>query len=643
MFEFLKQIPNVVSRTDGVSNRPSSSPSIIRRQPASVVLPDDGMVFLNEDKTSLAPISEEEREKLGTTASIVDCTDGVPKRSPSFSSRHKPASVSSRDHGTAADSDTSIVGYTDVVSRSSFFPHPARCQPAPMAPGARFGISAYPDGGTDDIPMAGIPLIDIRSTADVSSGESPSRSRVADGAGQNNAVFSTDYGGPDFESKSTEESSSKEWLVMVVEYVEQMRLQQWVSIHGSPLPQPIPLLRDEPFRIQFSRDMRPCWATDAYFWLAFIPRDVAFEGRLFESLQSPFPLITSQVRLPNGHTGQRTSLSEQARYKWSQLEFVLGQLRGLLTRMAGTLPLGLESPPSPSEYGYEHYFSDRKSAYYALEKAQWAFLLHMAYISCLGCMNPSLIDSLNLTGSVWKHVPDEAKIALQLSWIFSKYKTVPRVGAFVDTTLSGQWLHHFDAISAVPGLPLWLHYPEDPSVPLAHQTFKLHAPTKEQIADALENPETYHRILSSREAYGASYSSIPRSVGTSPHTPKGAPESDREYTHPSSDIPFLVASPLVRIKTEAVPLVAAGIETEVDLPVAVILLALRTRVKAALFDSLGPLTNLEGNTRYIPLLIAGSIETNRLPSARSLVAHLRVQVALIESDSSLRSGRGSQI
>lgn len=282
------------------------------------------------------------------------------------------------------------------------------------------------------------------------------------------------------------EPPSKRWLVLVEDHHDGQHVQPWVSTNGSSLPHPIPLYQDGFSRSQLNKAMRPRWANDDFFWLAFVPRDIIFKGRLFEPLKFPVSLVASPFRLRNGSTVQRFKLSEEVCRKWSQLEIMLNELRSLLSFLLGSLPLTIQSPPAPSEHGYEKYFADRKSAYDALDKARWSFILQMTYVSCLDCLLPS-------SAALWRQIPDETKIALQASWMFADDPPSPRVGAFVDTTQSGQWLKYFDIISSKPGLALWLHYPTDSTTPLTHPTFQRYTPTKDQIDSALKELETHRQ------------------------------------------------------------------------------------------------------------------------------------------------------
>ena len=269
---------------------------------------------------------------------------------------------------------------------------------------------------------------------------------------------------------NTTELSSKRRLVLVKDRNDGQHVQFWVCTDGILLSQIVPLYQDSFPRNQLNKAMHPRWATDTCFWLAFVPRDLVFKGRLFESLKFPAPLVDSPFRLLDGSTGQHYKVSEEVGRKWSQLGIMLNELRSLLTLTIDALPPTIECPPAPSEHRYEKLFADRKSADEALDETRWSFILQMAYISCLYHLLPPPV-----TGLVWSQIPDGTKISLQSSWIFANDGRTTRVGAFVDTTQDGQWLQYFDTISSVPGLPLWLHYPTV-STTLAHPTFERYAP-----------------------------------------------------------------------------------------------------------------------------------------------------------------------
>ena len=207
-------------------------------------------------------------------------------------------------------------------------------------------------------------------------------------------------------------------------------LQPWVSMNGSPLPDPIPLYKPETYRAA-----RPGWVTDVSFWCAFVPRDLNFKERLFESLKiEKIEIKSQQYASSNGKSSVRYRLVNEVRLKWVQLEVMLGQLRSLLEHTIGTLPLELCFPPAPSDYRYDDFHPDSKRAYSQAKNARWAFILQMSYLSCLGRLFPRLVDPINLTDSIWSRLPDETKLALESCWIFDSMANVPRVGALIDTS-----------------------------------------------------------------------------------------------------------------------------------------------------------------------------------------------------------------
>ncbi|EKM60210.1 uncharacterized protein PHACADRAFT_189345 [Phanerochaete carnosa HHB-10118-sp] len=279
------------------------------------------------------------------------------------------------------------------------------------------------------------------------------------------------------ENVSSTTMPPQRWRVFVVDSNDGMPVQPWVSSNGSSLPPTIPLGDADFPRKELFRASKPRCITDAYFWLAFVLQDVNFKGRLFETLWSPLHIASTEYTTKNKLPAIHFHLPDAVRAKWSWLESMLAQLRDLLVKMIEIFPLTIEFPPRPLDFRM-------------LDKARWAFVLQMAFIFCLGSMHPSLVNPDNVTRSVWTHVPDETQLALQSSWMFDKISLIPRVGAFIDTSETWQWLEKFNAFSAVRGLPLWLHYSMRPEDRPAHPAFERHAPSEEQIARALENPDT---------------------------------------------------------------------------------------------------------------------------------------------------------
>lgn len=234
--------------------------------------------------------------------------------------------------------------------------------------------------------------------------------------------------------------------------------------------------------------LKPRWAYDDLFYLAFVPVQPTYELPMLDCL-SPLSfkvesIITDGVR--------RYRMEEKLCFRWKTLENVVCRLqRKLLSRIAGTYLLTV-SPPYPSSYGYASEWPTEEKAALAARLARTAFTMRFAFLSYL-ILKESMKGRRTWQELTRPHddpVPLSVCNIIRASWVCDF--SVPRIGAFVD--IGGrinrdggrQWHVDIDDM-LLAGIPLWFGYAHDahhardlPHVSLLE--FKRHMPTHESFA-----------------------------------------------------------------------------------------------------------------------------------------------------------------
>lgn len=269
----------------------------------------------------------------------------------------------------------------------------------------------------------------------------------------------------------------------------------YLSLHGHALPNTIPLRGAE--LLHPSHFFAPHWASDEYFWSAFVPVHPTFRGQFFSCLdysKRTLPIVMRSREAPSGFTVSDYSLDATVIAEWKGIEDGLEFIQDVMSKkLQCYLPLHGQPPPRPSDQGYAGSYRTYTDALQHAWSSRAAFIIKLAFISYQMCIRPEWPKSLLL------HLTPELITVLQNSWLSSS--TVKRVGMLIDATTlepSSQWSQDLAAIAEYPGIPIWVYYGRHPLQMPAHPIVRQWMPREGDIQKALSpGPSLPHNPLRS--------------------------------------------------------------------------------------------------------------------------------------------------
>jgi hypothetical protein len=225
------------------------------------------------------------------------------------------------------------------------------------------------------------------------------------------------------------------------------------------------------------------YAPSDYTWLAFVPKNIRWEG----------PLLHRLATIPLEERNGRWSLSSAAKESWSNLENNLRQALATLGPYSYALvPLEFAPFRLPSSFRYDHWHQHHHDALQAATNGRNAFIPLVAYFSHSISHINNASNDLQHPQPKWTEILKDDGVhdvwvdSVRRSMIGDFSADNPRIGTVVDVATCN---YHNDLVFYIKaGLPIWFQWGKQGDTPTSlcrYSPLEKYRPTPQQIAAAV--------------------------------------------------------------------------------------------------------------------------------------------------------------